>query len=353
MTRSFRSIRRGRLRSAFTLVELLVVIAIIGVLVALLLPAVQSARESARRIQCVNNLKQVALSVTNYLDSQGSYPPARIDYRQGDPIAFACGGFEPTWYAYVLPYLEEAAAAERWDLTQPYGLHSEEVRGYAPASFFCPSRGTQFTASEGGLGDMSRRELRTVSLPCDCGGTVGYKAFPGVVAHYAANHGDLSTGFGGNDTDFYWGGNGTGILITSRAECTTTYPPTPRKPIDRIRDKDVTDGLSNTLLVGELHVTPDEVGISPDNGPMYDGRLLPSSSRVGGRGMGISGGPKDEQAPWLFNTHSNYGFGSWHAGICNFALADGSVHTLNNDTNDVLLGSLCNRADGNITTLEK
>ena len=344
--------RSGTARLAFTLVELLVVIAIIGVLVALLLPAVQAARESARRVQCINNMKQIALAATNYLEAQGSYPPARIDYRQGDPIAFICGGFEPTWYAYVLPYVENVAAAEGWDLSQPYGLHEYDVRSFAPASFFCPSKPPQFEPAPGGGGDMSRRELRTVSLPCDCGGTVGYNAFPGVVAHYAANHGDLSPGFGGNDTDFYWGGNGTGILITSRAECTTTYPATPRRPIDKLRSKDVTDGLSNTLLIGELHVTPDEVGISPDNGPMYDGRLLPSSSRVGGRGMGISSGPNDSEAPWLFNTHSNYGFGSWHSGICNFALADGSVQTLNNDTDDVLLGHLCNRADGNVVSLD-
>ena len=343
--------RRER-RGGFTLVELLVVTAIIGILVALLLPAVQSAREAARRSHCVNNLKQVSLAVNNHLNTLRQYPPARIDYRQGDPIVLICGGFQPTWYAYVLPFLEESAAAQRWELTKDYGLHDQSIRSYAPSAFFCPTKGTQFSPNPDGLGDMSRRELRQVSLPCDCGGTVGYNNFPGVVAHYAANHGDPSPGFVGLDTDFYWGGNGTGLIITSRAECTARYPRKPVKPIDRLRAKDVTDGLSNTILVGELHVTPEEVGIAPDNGPMYDGRLLPSSSRLGGQGLRISDGPNDRDAPWLFDSHSNYGFGSWHPGVCNFAMADGSVQTLDNDTDEVLLGNLCNRFDGQISQLD-
>lgn len=318
-------------------------IAIIGVLISLLLPAVQAARAAARRTQCANHLKQLGLAITNHVDSQSMYPPARIEYRQGDPAMFICGGYEPTWFAYVLPYIEESSAAAQWDLMQPYGLHSEELREYAPASFFCPSRSSAV--------EISRKVLRQVNLPCGCGGTVG-DGLPGVVAHYAANHGDLSPGFVGNENDFYWGGNGTGVIISSRAVCGGVWPPVPERPLDRIRAKDVEDGLSNTILVGELHVTPDEVGIAPDNGPLYDGRLLPSSSRFGGPGMGISDGPLDRDAPWLFDTHANYGFGSWHPGICQFVLADGSVQSLDNDIDEHVLGNLCNRADGAIVNLK-
>ena len=331
-------------QSGFTLVELLVTVAITGVLIALLLPAVQAARESARRTQCTNHLKQIGLAITNHADSRQMYPPARIEYRQGDPSVFICGGYEPTWFAYVLPYVEESAAAALWDLMQPYGTHDEELRSYAPSTFFCPSRESPL--------QLSRNVLRQVNLPCGCGGTVG-DGLPGVVAHYAGNHGDLSPGFVGSENDFYWGGNGTGVIISSRAICRGVWPVYPERPLDRILPKDIADGLTNTVLVGELHVTPDEVGIAPDNGPMYDGRLLPSSSRVGGRGMGISSGPLDGDAPWLFDTHANYGFGSWHPGVCQFAFADGSVQTLDNETDEVVLGNLCNRSDGAIVNLRQ
>src|SRR5882724_1366526 len=85
-------VRRG---SAFTLVELLVVIAIIGILVALLLPAIQAAREAARRSQCQNNLKQIGLAITNYESATKTLPPG----------AFLGEG--SAWSAFILPYLEE------------------------------------------------------------------------------------------------------------------------------------------------------------------------------------------------------------------------------------------------------
>ena len=81
---------------------------------------------------------------------------------------------------------------------------------------------------------------------------------------------------------------------------------------------------------------------------MYDGQMLPSSSRLGGVGMPISGGPGDADAPWLFDEHANYGFGSWHPGVCQFVLADGSAQAIDNDIDERVLGALCNRADGEV-----
>jgi prepilin-type N-terminal cleavage/methylation domain-containing protein len=94
---------RGRRRIGFTLVELLVVIAIIGVLVALLLPAVQAAREAARRTQCTNNLKQIGLAVQNYHDVRKELPPSRIADGQ------------QTWLALILDHLEQAQVKRLWD----------------------------------------------------------------------------------------------------------------------------------------------------------------------------------------------------------------------------------------------
>src|SRR5688500_12419399 len=91
-------------RKGFTLVELLVVIAIIGILIALLLPAVQAAREAARRYQCTNNLKQIGLAMHNYHDINGKFPPSRI--ARGDYI---------TWAVLILPYMEQQAMYELWN----------------------------------------------------------------------------------------------------------------------------------------------------------------------------------------------------------------------------------------------
>src|SRR3954447_15007821 len=95
---------RTRSRRGFTLIELLVVIAIIGVLIALLLPAVQAAREAARRAQCTNNLKQIALAMHNYHDTVGSFPPGGIS--GGDPNGWWSGGWWP-WTVFILPAMEQ------------------------------------------------------------------------------------------------------------------------------------------------------------------------------------------------------------------------------------------------------
>ena len=99
----------GRLagRSGFTLVELLVVIAIIGVLVALLLPAVQAARESARRTQCQNNLKQIGLSIHNFEGVYGKFPPATTR------VEIDTWMHGPTWWVYTMPYVEQSAAYDK------------------------------------------------------------------------------------------------------------------------------------------------------------------------------------------------------------------------------------------------
>src|SRR5262245_2940672 len=104
--------RCGKLSAGFTLVELLVVIAIIGILVALLLPAIQAAREAARRTQCLNNVKQLALACLNF-DSSRKHLPVGLQIH--DPPSFA----DTTFFIELLPYVEQTALHDRWKFPDP------------------------------------------------------------------------------------------------------------------------------------------------------------------------------------------------------------------------------------------
>src|SRR5437667_2508123 len=100
----------GSTRRGFTLIELLVVIAIIGVLIGLLLPAVQKVREAANRITCQNNLKQMALAIHNYENANGQFPPTYLDALAGSPPGHS-------WAPYLFPYLEQGNLVRTYDFT--------------------------------------------------------------------------------------------------------------------------------------------------------------------------------------------------------------------------------------------
>jgi prepilin-type N-terminal cleavage/methylation domain-containing protein len=188
-------------RGGFTLVELLVVIAIIGVMVGLLLPAVQAAREAARRMQCSNNLKQIGLAMHNYHDSLGQFPPSR---------ASCCWG---TWNVLIMPYIEQGNVStlyQNWGGTDATGArygappNSVNVTGRRYASFSCPS--DQENAPIGALTNHN----------------------------YAVNYGNTSL----LQTDL----NG---VVFGRAPFIGDH-------LRKVRFRDVVDGTSNTLLVGEV-----------------------------------------------------------------------------------------------------
>lgn len=314
---------------AFTLVELLVVIAIIGTLIGLLLPAVQSARESARLTQCKSHLRQLGLATLSLHDATGAFPPARlrarIDFGENN-----CENSEPSWFVRILPFLEEGNIATEWNLYEEFPQHRSEVREYVPSIFVCPSRRSPQQAV---IGNQEIEE--NFSFPCGCEYSEIVLLFSGAVGDYAGNHGDLTGGSYSGRYAYWRGGNGTGVIISSRPKCMDGEPV---GWLDKVRLKDLVDGASNTALVGEMHIPEARLTQPPENGPMYNGKYLSAHSRVGGLGIGLARGPTDTSVPTV-------GFGSWHVGVCPFVMADGAVRVVANEIDTQALERMCRRED--------
>ena len=184
-----RSRRRG-----FTLVELLVCIAVIGILVGLLLPAVQHVREAANRTSCFNNLKQIGLAMHNYHDVNFHLPAfTRDDYTAA------------TWAVVILPYMEQDNLYQQWDLSRSYYQQSDMARLTPVPNYYCPTRRTPHTAPTAsqpdlaGYGDWPSPLLAAVNWPLPLppvppiGGPGDYNV-PGALGDYAASVGSEACG---------------------------------------------------------------------------------------------------------------------------------------------------------------
>jgi prepilin-type N-terminal cleavage/methylation domain-containing protein/prepilin-type processing-associated H-X9-DG protein len=313
----------NRIKQGFTLVELLVVIAIIGILVALLLPAIQAAREAARRTQCLNNLKQMGLAILNYESGRRCYPRGRWNLIPTDTGKHAVADRPSTksndasWQVVVLPQAEEQNIASQYDLKKEW-FHTDNrtAVSYALKVFVCPS-----------VPEQSRLDPMFTSggqpAAGDYGSTNGIgRAVWQLHPELGTYPGDVSAG---ED-------NPQVIGVMTKAML--------RSPC---RVKDITDGTSKTILIAEDAGRPDQY---------TDGRLGNAAGLIVSIGAGT--GWADPDSGFTMNTqpvvnHSNDGeIYAFHPGGAQFCFADGSTHFISSSLDTVTGIALITRA-GNET----
>jgi prepilin-type N-terminal cleavage/methylation domain-containing protein len=286
-------------RRGFTLVELLVVISIIAVLLALVLPAVQRVRESASRLRCANNLKQIGLALHMYHDTYGRLPNSRIS------------DLHATWAVLILPYVEQDNLYRQWNLPLTYYDQSPVARLTPVPLYYCPSRRSPQTDPVASIASDQNDDLVQLG-----------PHVPGALGDYGAC---------------------TGTDNCDGADCTGAYNGAFRVGSDQfgryigaVAFAQIRDGLSNTFFVGEKHVQLDNFGKRELDCSLYNGDYWKCSTRSAGPNYPLARSPSD----------SSVSFGSYHPGICQFVMGDGSVRPLSTGTDPGILALLANIADG-------
>lgn len=309
-----------KMRVAFTLVELLVVIAIIGVLVGLLLPAVQSAREAARRMQCSNNFKQLALALHNYGDTHRLFPPAGVTTNQLG------------WHVFILPFIEQGPLHNQFNFAEGQfnagpgfrGPRKNELALNRIAAFLCPSCADELDGWEHPNALADGKVVFTTHYH-GVMGPRGTNPFTGqtyrVLAQNVGNYGGYAQ---------------QGAL---------TFP----RPA---KFGDFQDGTSNTFAIGETSWSlPGKRNLTwrawifGANGAFNDveqNRAFPGSKNVFY--------PINSRITSTFN---NTSFGSLHTGGAQFARADGSVHFVSQSIDQAIYLAAASRDGGEVVSLDQ
>lgn len=323
-TNSRRVAAHSRHASAFTLVELLVVMAIIGMLIALLLPALGAVRESARKTACKNHFHQVGIAMHGFHEANGKFPPGVQEHYASWPCDGQPSGtfFGWGWAAFILPYLEEQNLGDLIGLKddQYTALDQQSHAGQIISVYSCPSD-----------------DRRNAWAECCSGWNTGPRPTDDVMAINMAGVADSSDMYCNSYRAIRRDGNG---MFFNGNQTSFSH---------------VHDGTSHTLLIGEVTGAS---GSHPSQGPAYFGYYWASWSvqdvAQGINGPGTVPGGRNESVDPIDgdggNRHDEFydevGFSSYHSGGAIFLFVDGSVRAVGENVDQSLLEALATRAGG-------
>jgi prepilin-type N-terminal cleavage/methylation domain-containing protein len=322
----------------FTLIELLVVIAIIAVLIGLLLPAVQAAREAARRAQCTNNLKQLGIAMHNYHDTVGSFPTLLWAMPANGADSFANNTFRASFFQMLLPFIEQTNVYNAINFQIPFAGGPDDGRmnltalttyiaGYACPSDPSPNQ-TQYGRWDSGVGPRAANGQSPLGPKLD----------------YLANAGDNTTD---NTNTSPWPFSSPPFVRNNAFGGGTTCTGIVCRQGGTWGLRDMTDGTSNTFAIGESLYESCQWFSWPNPNGNYAFSSVPVNWKITifeQTGYGDGTGRLRNSGNWV----SGFGFRSKHPGITQFLYGDGRVGAIKDSINRDVYRALSTRAMGEV-----